>query len=147
AETSPVALLALTSALQKLPPALALDLVAILAPKIDPADPNLTRMLWFGFEPHVPSAESRAVEISLSCPDPRLLHWTARRLAAPYPLLTAAAAAPDSVLRLLDALSHRFDHHPEDKLTAAHLGSLSDLRSHARADIDALIHTLSSRGE
>src|SRR5690606_21724109 len=75
-EESPVALLSLCSALRKLPRDLAMDLAEVLAPKMTAADPNLTRMLWFGFESLVPRDEPRAVRIALSCPDDRLLRWT-----------------------------------------------------------------------
>ena len=82
-ESSPVVLLSLCSSLQKLPPDLALDMAEKIAPKMIAADPNLTRMFWFGFEALVPRDEKRALAIALGSPDERLVKWTARRLGSP----------------------------------------------------------------
>ncbi|HEY1123795.1 MAG TPA: c-type cytochrome, partial [Haloferula sp.] len=126
-EDSPVVLLSLCSALPKLPRELSMDLARWIAPKMTKADPNLTRMFWFGFESQVPRDESRAMAIALSCPDERLAKWTARRLESPDALVDVLATAGRKTGLLLDALASRLDEKPDEKLSATQLQVISGL--------------------
>lgn len=145
AETSPVVLLSFCSALQKLPRDLALDLSEKLAPRMAASDPNLTRMFWFGFEALVPPNEKRAVNIALSCPDERLMQWTARRLASPDELIAALPSAGGRTASILDALTTRLDHKPNERLSPTHLALLANLVSNADATLRKKAGSLVSR--
>jgi putative membrane-bound dehydrogenase-like protein len=140
-ETSPTVLLSLCSALQKLPRDLALDVAEKIAPKMIAADPNLTRMLWFGFESLVPLDEERAVRIAQTCPDGRLLNWTARRLKSSETLLTSHTNGDLLAGSLLDALKVRFETRPDEKLSARGREILGHFRSseELRAKVDDLL--------
>lgn len=144
-EQSPVVLLSLCSALQKLPPDRALEVAQRIAPKMIETDANLTRMFWFGFEALIPRNEKLALQVALSCPDPRLLAWTARRLGSPDALLDAVATAGDKTAPLLDALTGRLDTKPDERLSSAHLEILGKLRE-GSADVRAKAEALVGRG-
>ncbi|MEK7953312.1 PVC-type heme-binding CxxCH protein [Luteolibacter soli] len=139
-EDSPVVLLSLCSALPKLPRELSMDLARWIAPKMTKADPNLTRMFWFGFESQVPRDESRAMAIALSCPDERLVKWTARRLETPNALVDTLSMAGKKTGLLLDALTGRLDEKPEERLSAPQLELISNLPGDAavKAKVSAL---------
>ncbi|MCW1922348.1 c-type cytochrome [Luteolibacter arcticus] len=126
-EDSPVVLLSLCSALPKLPRELSMDLAAWIAPKMTKADPNLTRMFWFGVEAQVPSDEARAMTMALSCPDDRLAKWTARRISSPDALVESLATAGRRTGLLLDALTGRLDEKPDERLSATQLQVISAL--------------------
>jgi putative membrane-bound dehydrogenase-like protein len=136
-EQSPVVLLSLCSALQKLPPPLAIEVAAVLAPKLTADDPNLTRMFWFGFEALVPLDEKRAVAIAAGSPDGRLLAWTARRVSSFGPLLSAHADGRVDAPRLLDALAVRMEARPDEKLGDAGMTLLSALHDGGDAALKA----------
>ncbi len=128
-EQSPVVLLSLCSALQKLPPEVAFELAAKLSPKLLPADANLTRMFWFGFEGLVPRDEKRAVQVALACPDSRLAMWTARRLGSPDEWIAALASGAGNPVLLLDALAERMEQKPEERLSPALRSVLEKLKA------------------
>ena len=142
-EKSPVVLLSLCSALQKLPGDLAIEMAARLAPKMIADDPNLTRMFWFGFEPLVPRSGSRALEIALACPDPRLVHWTARRLDSPAAAIRALAGAGDKSALVLDAIAGRLEANPDEKLSPEQRTVIEKLKAGGdgalRSKADALL--------
>jgi putative membrane-bound dehydrogenase-like protein len=142
-EDSPVVLLSLCSALPKLPRELSMDLAGWIAPKMTKADPNLTRMFWFGFESQVPHDESRAMVIALSCPDERLAKWTARRLESPDALVDVLATAGKKTGLLLDALTSRLDEKPEERLSAPQLKIISELP--AEGALKAKVSTITER--
>ncbi len=144
-ETAPVVLLSLTSSLQRLPRELAVEVAARIAPKMTAEDPNLARMFWFGFEALVPLDEARALEIALSCPDGRMLGWTARRLSSPDALLAACTKPGARAAALLDALAGRLDTRPEERLAAGHLEILGKLRAGSDPDVKAKAEALASR--
>lgn len=144
-EESPVVLLALCSSLQKLTPRRALEIAERIAPKMNAEDANLTRMFWFGFEALVPRNEKRAVEIALSCPDERLLAWTARRLSSPDALLEAAATAGPRTAALLAALAGRLDQSPDERLSPVHLESLAKLAASGDAAVKEKAESLAAR--
>jgi putative heme-binding domain-containing protein len=144
-ESSPVVLLSLCSSLQKLPPDLALDVAEKIAPKMIPEDPNLTRMFWFGFEALVPRDEKRALAIALSCPDERLVKWSARRLGSPEALIAAAGDAGGKTALLLEALLGRLDTKPDERLTPAQLEVLAKLGASGYAKVKEKADALSSR--
>jgi putative membrane-bound dehydrogenase-like protein len=147
AETSPTVLLSLCSALQRLPRDLAMDVAEKTAPKMLAADPNLTRMFWFGFESLVPLDEERAVRIAQTCPDRRLLNWTARRLKSSETLLTSHTNGDLTTHALLDALKLRLDTKPDEKLSDRGREILGVLRAEAglRAKVDELLMRSGSR--
>ncbi|MEN9635872.1 MAG: hypothetical protein RL077_4276 [Verrucomicrobiota bacterium] len=93
-ESSWLVRLALASALQRITPdargALAAALISQCGP--DP-DPNLLRLIWYGFQPYVASHPAEAGRTALGCNVPRLRQFTARRLAAEMPREPAAGAA------------------------------------------------------
>ena len=128
-EHSPVVLLSLCSAMQKLPPDLAMEIAASLSPKLVAEDPNLTRMFWFGFESLVPRDAKRAVQIALASPDPRLVTWTARRLDEPSALIEALAAGKGKVIPILDALAARLEAMPDERLSAEQQAVLEPLKT------------------
>lgn len=130
-EDSPVVLLSLCSALPRLPHELSMDLAGWIAPKMTKADPNLTRMFWFGFESQVPHDEARAMTIALSCPDERLVKWTARRIGSPDPLVEALAFSGKRSALVLDALIGRLDEKPDERLSPEQLGVVSSISGDA----------------
>ena len=142
-ETSPVVLLSLCSALQKLPADLAIEMAARLAPKMIAEDPNLTRMFWFGFESLVPRFANRAMEISLSCPDARLVNWTARRLDSPDAAIRALVSSSDQSALVLDAIAGRMEAKPDEKLSPDQRASIEKLKasgdSAVRSKADVLL--------
>jgi putative membrane-bound dehydrogenase-like protein len=144
-ESSPVVLLSLCSSLQKLPPDLALDVADKIAPKMIAADPNLTRMFWFGFEALVPCDEKRALAIALSSPDDRLVKWTAWRLGSPDVLMAAAGDAGGKTALLLDALSGRLDTKPDERLSPAQLSVMAKLGASGDAKLKEKAEALLSR--
>jgi putative membrane-bound dehydrogenase-like protein len=144
-EQSPVVLLSLSSAMQKLTPRRALEIAERIAPKMTAEDANLTRMFWFGFEALVPRNEKRAVQIALSCPDGRLLAWTARRLSSPDALLEVAPAAGAKTLALLEALAGRLDKVSDERLTPSHLEVLARLGAAGNAGIREKAESLAAR--
>lgn len=144
-ESSPVVLLSLCSSLQKLPPDLAMDVAEKIAPKMIAADPNLTRMFWFGFEALVPRDEKRAISIALSSPDERLVKWTARRLGSPDALIAAAGDAGGKTALLLDALLGRLDTKPDERLSPAQLEVLAKLGASGDARVKEKAEALTSR--
>jgi putative membrane-bound dehydrogenase-like protein len=145
-EQSPVVLLSLCASMQKLTPRRAIEIAERIAPKMDAKDPNLTRMFWFGFEALVPRNEKLAVRIALSCPDKRLLAWTARRLSSPDALLEAAPAAGPETAALLAALAGRLDHSPDERLSPAHVAVLAQLATSADPEVREKAEALSARG-
>jgi putative membrane-bound dehydrogenase-like protein len=144
-EQSPVVLLSLCSSLQKLTPRRAIEIAERIAPKMNAEDANLTRMFWFGFEALVPRNEKRAVQIALSCPDERLLAWTARRLSSPDALLEAAPGAGPKTAALLSALAGRLDQSPDERLSPAHLDVLAKLAASGDAGVREKAESLSAR--
>jgi len=128
-EESPVVLLSLCSALQKLPPDLAMEVAGKIAPKMVTSDPNLTRMFWFGFEALAPRDGKRAVEIALSCPDARLVKWTARRLDSPDAIINALRGEGEKTALILDALAGRMDAKPEEKLSSEQAAIVEKLKA------------------
>ena len=144
-EQSPVVLLALCSALQKLPQDRAMEVAERIAPKMIADDANLTRMFWFGFEALVPRNEKRAVQVALTCPDFRLLAWTARRLGSPDAILSAAENAGDQTGALLDALTGRLDTMPDERLSAGHRAILEKLHASGDAKIRSRTEALTAR--
>lgn len=145
AETDPSVLLAFCSALQRAPDEVALPLCEILARVSDPKDANLTRMLWFGMERLVPKQTERTWKAALSCPDPRLLRWTARRVngnGLPPILFTTLRDQPDKSSILLDAIRERLNAAPDDMLSAEQMHVLSDLSKKGNATATTIVARL-----
>ncbi len=142
-ETSPGVLLALCSALQRLPQDLAMDVAEKISPKIIAEDPNLARMFWFGFERLVSLDTERAVRIAATCPDSRMLAWTARRLGSVDTLLTGYTNGDMTPAGFLDALAARLDAVPGERLRPRGRRMVEGLRDHAdetvRAKAEALL--------
>lgn len=129
-ETAPEVQLALCSALQRADDELALVLGESLAPRIAPTDANLTRMLWFGLERLVPRERNRIWAVALSCPDPRLLRWTARRLGGDDALeflFTALKDQPAKAQVLLEAIRDRLQSTPEERVSPRQRRVLTEL--------------------
>ncbi len=81
-ETSWLARLSLASALRRMDTRGRLALATALDARMEnEIDPNLTRMLWYGFEPCVSEFPSEAVAIARTTRIPRLRSFIARRLA------------------------------------------------------------------
>jgi putative heme-binding domain-containing protein len=125
----PTVQLAICSALQRMDDAEALKVAS--APAIlDPKDPNLYRMFWFGIERLVPNHPDEVIRIALHFQDERILQWTARRLesaGALDHLLTALKGSKEHKDWLLRAIATRLEFNPGEKLTpefAELLGSL-----------------------
>lgn len=86
--------LALASALQRIAPEARGALAAALIAQCEPdTDPNLVRLIWYGFHPYVAADPEEAGRISLGSNVPLLRQFTARRLAAEMPRQPAAGAA------------------------------------------------------
>ncbi|WP_367871418.1 PVC-type heme-binding CxxCH protein [Luteolibacter sp. Populi] len=144
-EQSPVVLLSLCSALQKLPPARALEVAERIAPKINPEDANLPKLFWFGFEALVQRNEKRAMQIALSCPDERIIAWTARRLASPDVLLEAIATGGPKTAVMLDALTGRLDKAPDERLSPGHLAILAKIAAGPDSELKVRAENLAAR--
>ncbi|AMV40696.1 PVC-type heme-binding CxxCH protein [Planctomyces sp. SH-PL62] len=98
-ETSPRARLALTSALQRIPVADRRPLAETLAAaEIDPADPMLPLMTWYGIEPLAAEDLDRAAALVTEVKLPMLRNFLARRMVSADPAGGLAALAP--VLKL-----------------------------------------------
>lgn len=140
-EASPVVQLSLCSALQQLPRDLALDVAEKLAPKMQAADANLSRMFWFGFEALVPRDEERAVKIAATAPDARVLAWTARRAGSAEVLFTAQTNGHLTRDDLLLALEVRLKAKLEETLSERGTGILGGFRDDGslRERVDALL--------
>ncbi|KAJ3061791.1 hypothetical protein HK102_008992, partial [Quaeritorhiza haematococci] len=98
-EPSPRVRLALTSALQRIPVADRRPLAETLAAaEIDPADPILPLMTWYGIEPLAAEDFDRAAALAPVVKLPMLRNFLARRMGAADPAKGLAALAP--VLKL-----------------------------------------------
>jgi hypothetical protein len=79
-DKSPLVLLALASALQKIPTADRWDLASELMARGEVADDvTIPLMLWYGIEPLVPADRSRAVAMVTACRTPLIRQFVARR--------------------------------------------------------------------
>ncbi|QEH38821.1 Cytochrome c [Aquisphaera giovannonii] len=112
AERSPSVLLSLASAMQRIPVAERWAMAeAFAAAKIDPADPMLPLMIWYGLEPLAAEDPGRALAIAARCGLPLHRNYLARR---------AVSADPEKALpRLLDAASDASDEARRDLLAGA----------------------------
>lgn len=129
-ESSPVVMLALCSAMQRIAGEQALEIAGSLAPRIDPKDPNLSRMLWFGIERCVPENPASAIKLAFDSPDGKLLEWTTRRMNPGQALESLCAALkqfPSRRDEILNAIRLRLELRPEEKLTAAQGAQLATL--------------------
>jgi len=95
AEASPRVRLALTSALQRIPVADRRPLAETLASaEIDPADPMLPLMTWYGIEPLAADDLDRAAALVPAAKLPMLRNFLARRIVTADPARGLAALAP-----------------------------------------------------
>ena len=93
-ESSWLVRLALAAALQRLPPNARGALAAALISQCGPdTDPNLLRLIWYGFQPYAVPHPAEAGRTALGCNVPLLRQFTARRLAAEMSREPAAGAA------------------------------------------------------
>lgn len=103
-EDSWLARLALASALRKLPPAERASAGLALAGRSKAnEDPNLTRLLWSGWEPSVVGQSAEALALAGRTDNARLRQWVARRVAE------AAGANPGLVDAVLQAIASARD--------------------------------------
>ncbi|WP_193214075.1 PVC-type heme-binding CxxCH protein [Luteolibacter marinus] len=144
-EESPVVLLSLCSALQKLPDDAAWQVADAIAPKMVADDANLTKLFWFGFERLVPGNEERAVKIAHTSPDGRLLNWTARRLGSADALLTGYTNGDLTRASLLEALRVRMEIRPDERLDERGISMVSSFKDGADPAIAAKVDDLLTR--
>ena len=134
-EDSPIVQLSMCSALQKLPDESAWKMAEAIVSKLDPNDANLTKMFWFGFERIVPQDEARAIRMAASCPDHRLLKWTARRLSSSDSLLAVYSNGRLGKVDLLDSLRVRLEVSPDEGISDKGREILNTLKSDNQLDI------------
>lgn len=76
---------------------------ALLGASATEVDPNLTRLLWYGFQPCVAAQPAEAAALAANTGNPRLRQFIARRLAEAWPRQPAAGTALlDTVVRTDD---------------------------------------------
>ncbi len=107
-DPSPVVRLYLAAAMQRVPVAQRWDTVAGLQARgEDAADHNLPLMNWYAAEPLAAEDMNRALQLAEAARQPRLLHFTVRRVAA-LGTSAAYAAITTSLNRVTDD-AHRLD--------------------------------------
>jgi putative membrane-bound dehydrogenase-like protein len=104
-DTSAMVRLYLTSAIQRISPEKRWATVeALLQREVDKADHNLPLMLWYAFEPTVPTDMQRAVDLALSAKVPHVLPFTVQRVAA------VNNAESQKILQALQQRLDKMDH-------------------------------------